>query len=94
MRNTSVTFCPSSTSRCASANHDSTSASSATIRWPNAAPNAPRMLTWLAEADEDRVFLSVATLAELRYGIERMAPGRGNTTGDRNALGWIEISPA
>jgi hypothetical protein len=29
----------------------------------------------LAEADEDRVFVSVITLAELRYGIERMAAG-------------------
>ena len=31
--------------------------------------------TWLAEADEDRVFISVVTLAELRHGIERLPPG-------------------
>lgn len=31
---------------------------------------------WLAQADEDRVFLSVVTLAELRYGIERLPAGR------------------
>ena len=35
----------------------------------------PSVVTWLANADEDRVFISVATLAELRYGIERMAAG-------------------
>lgn len=29
---------------------------------------------WLAEADEDRVFISV-TLAELRHGVERMPAG-------------------
>lgn len=34
------------------------------------------VIAWLAEADEDRVFISVVTLAELRYGIERIAPGR------------------
>ena len=33
------------------------------------------VITWLAEADEDRVFLSVVTFAELRHGIERMAAG-------------------
>ena len=34
------------------------------------------LLGWLAEADEDRTFLSVVTLMELRYGVERMAAGR------------------
>lgn len=33
------------------------------------------VVAWLAEADEDRVFISVITLAELRYGIERMPVG-------------------
>jgi predicted nucleic acid-binding protein len=33
------------------------------------------VITWLAEADEDRVFLSVVTIAELRHGIERMTTG-------------------
>ena len=33
------------------------------------------MATWLAQVDEDRVFISVVTLAELRYGIERMPAG-------------------
>jgi toxin FitB len=42
--------------------------------WTKPQPNAG-VITWLEEADEDRVFLSVATLAELRHGIERLAPG-------------------
>ena len=33
------------------------------------------VVTWLAEVDEDRVFISIVTLAELRYGIERMPAG-------------------
>ena len=33
------------------------------------------VVKWLAEADEDRIFLSVITLSELRYGIERMPIG-------------------
>jgi toxin FitB len=30
---------------------------------------------WLAETDEDRLFLSVVTFAEIRAGIERLAQG-------------------
>jgi predicted nucleic acid-binding protein len=33
------------------------------------------VVAWLAAADEDRIFMSVVSLAELRYGIERMAAG-------------------
>jgi toxin FitB len=33
------------------------------------------VVAWLAGADEDRVFISVVTVAELRYGIARMAAG-------------------
>jgi hypothetical protein len=33
------------------------------------------VVKWLAEVDEDRVFLSVITLAELRRGIARMSQG-------------------
>ena len=43
--------------------------------WVTPRPN-PAVVRWLAEIDEDRVFLSVVTLAELRYGVERLAPGR------------------
>jgi len=42
--------------------------------WTKPQPNRG-VITWLEEADEDRVFLSVATLAELRHGIERLPAG-------------------
>lgn len=42
--------------------------------WIKPRPNGG-VVSWLAEADEDRVFISVVTLAELRYGVERMATG-------------------
>lgn len=35
----------------------------------------PGVVAWLADVDEDRVFMSVVTLAELRHGIERMDDG-------------------
>lgn len=35
----------------------------------------PRVVAWFAEADEDRVYLSVVTLAELRRGVARLAAG-------------------
>jgi len=42
--------------------------------WMKPLPN-PSVILWLAEVDEDRVYLSVMTLAELRYGTERLASG-------------------
>ena len=36
----------------------------------------PNVAAWLAEADEDRVFLSVASFAEIRRGVELMPEGR------------------
>jgi predicted nucleic acid-binding protein len=36
----------------------------------------PRAMAWLAETDEERMFLSVATLAEIKLGIERLAAGK------------------
>ncbi len=36
----------------------------------------PGVVRWLMEIDEDRVFLSVVTLAELRFGIARLPAGR------------------
>ena len=55
--------------------------------WVNPRPN-PGVVAWLSEVDEDRVFLSVITLAELRYGRRydfrvRMV----DTTGGGPALG-------
>jgi hypothetical protein len=35
----------------------------------------PHVVAWLADVDEDRVFISVVTLAELRHGVERMHDG-------------------
>jgi predicted nucleic acid-binding protein len=42
--------------------------------WLKPRPN-PGVVSWLASVDEDETFLSVVTITELRYGIERMAPG-------------------
>ncbi len=39
--------------------------------WMKPLPD-PSVIRWLAEVDEDRVYLSVMTLAELRYGTERL----------------------
>lgn len=36
----------------------------------------PRVVDWLAAVDEDRVFLSVVTIGELRHGIDRLPAGR------------------
>ena len=45
-------------------------------------PNAG-VLAWLAESDEDSVFVSVVTITELRYGIERLITGRRRDRLDR-----------
>ena len=42
--------------------------------WVKPRPD-PGVVSWLADVDEDRVFISVITLAELRHGIERMGDG-------------------
>lgn len=43
--------------------------------WVKLNPN-PGLVTWLANTDEDSMFLSAVTVAELCYGIERMPKGR------------------
>lgn len=43
--------------------------------WVKPRPDAG-VVRWLDEVDEDRVFLTVVTLAEIRFGVERLAPGR------------------
>jgi predicted nucleic acid-binding protein len=35
----------------------------------------PGVIRWMESADEDRVFLSVISLGELRYGVERTLAG-------------------
>ncbi len=46
----------------------------AVSEWVKPRPN-PGLIGWMESTDEDRVFISVITLAELRYGVERMAAG-------------------
>ncbi len=53
--------------------------------WMKPHPN-PGVVAWLADVDEDRVFLSVITLTELRYGVERMPPGQRRKRLDE----WLE----
>jgi len=53
--------------------------------WAKPRPN-PGVVAWLAGTNEDQVFLSVVTLAELRHGIERMATGRRQ----RQLGAWLE----
>lgn len=60
---------------------DTTVVSESTKLRPNAG-----LMTWLDGVDENSVFLSVITLTELRYGLERLAPGRRRKQLDR----WLE----
>jgi len=34
------------------------------------------ILSWLSQANEDEVFVSVVSITELRYGVERLATGK------------------
>jgi len=42
--------------------------------WVKPRPD-PGVVAWCASVDEDRTFISVVTLAELRYGVERLPVG-------------------
>jgi predicted nucleic acid-binding protein len=42
--------------------------------WTKPRPN-PGLVEWLNEVDEESVFLSVVTFAELRHGVERLPEG-------------------
>jgi predicted nucleic acid-binding protein len=44
-------------------------------QWVKPQPE-PNVVSWLAEADEDRVFVSVISFTEIRCGIELMPTGR------------------
>ena len=50
----------------------------AVSEWVKPRPN-PGLIRWMESADEDRIFLSVISLAGLRYGIERMPVGSRRT---------------
>lgn len=52
--------------------------------WARLRPE-PRVVQWLADVDEDRVFLSVITIAELQCGVDLLPAGRKR---DRLS-GWI-----
>lgn len=43
------------------------------------------VLAWLSQANEDQVFVSVVTITELRYGVERLAIGKRRERLD----GWL-----
>lgn len=43
------------------------------------------VLSWLSQAIEDEVFVSVVTITELRYGVERLATGKRRERLD----GWL-----
>ena len=43
--------------------------------WIKPHPNLG-LMSWMESADEDRIFISVLTFSELRYGVERLPPGR------------------
>ena len=58
--------------------------------WTKPRPDAG-VVTWLAGVDEDRVFVSVVTLAELRHGIERMPAGARR---DRLDVWLTELMPS
>jgi predicted nucleic acid-binding protein len=58
--------------------------------WVKPQPN-PQVVAWFQEVDEDRVFLSVASLAEARRGVELMSFGRRR---DSLALWLAEDLPA
>jgi predicted nucleic acid-binding protein len=53
--------------------------------WVKPRPN-PGLIGWMELADEDRIFISVISLAELRYGVERMAAGNRRHRLER----WLE----
>jgi predicted nucleic acid-binding protein len=53
--------------------------------WVKPRPNAG-VIDWMDSVDEDQVFISVVSLAEVRYGIERLA--RGNRR--RQLEEWLE----
>jgi toxin FitB len=52
--------------------------------WVKPRPN-PGLIGWMEAADEDRIFMSVVSLGELRYGIDRMPAGSRRDRLD----GWL-----
>ena len=46
----------------------------AVSEWVKPRPN-PGLIRWMESVDEDRTFISVISLAEVRHGVERLPPG-------------------
>ena len=57
----------------------------AVSEWVKPQPNSG-LIDWMDATDEDRIFLSVVSLAELRYGVERLAEGKRR----RRLEEWLE----
>jgi toxin FitB len=57
--------------------------------WTKPHPN-PGLTEWLSQVEEDEVFLSVITFAELRHGIERLPAGRRR----RSLDDWMHVELA
>jgi predicted nucleic acid-binding protein len=57
----------------------------AVSEWAKLRPNAG-VIDWMDSIDDDLVFLSVVSLAEVRYGIERLAHGNRR----RQLHEWLE----
>jgi len=53
--------------------------------WVKPRPNTG-VINWMNSVDDEQVFLSVVSLAELRYGIERLAHGNRR----RQLQNWLE----
>lgn len=57
----------------------------AVSEWVKPRPD-PGLIGWMESTDEDRIFISVVSLAELHYGVERMPAGRRRNRLER----WLE----
>jgi predicted nucleic acid-binding protein len=53
--------------------------------WTKPQPDR-NLVAWLLDADEDRLYLSVVSFAEIRHGIELLPPGRRR----ERLAGWLE----
>ena len=53
--------------------------------WMKPRPNI-HVVEWLAAADEDSVYLSVLTFAEIRHGVEQLPAGRRR----ESLMSWLE----
>jgi toxin FitB len=58
--------------------------------WVKPRPD-PGIILWLDEVDEDRTYLSVITVGELRKGIDRLAGGRRRDRLDRWLNGGLRV---